>query len=340
MPWQDSVASWFKKSPWNIIWFVVGFFVFGGLVDLVKHLTELRADVAWVVLAGTQHPADATVKTWFVFALVSLVCLLAIFVLLYVQVRLNSRSQLHTLHKAQSELGNSRSRLTESGNVAQKTLDGMMTAANRIREQLFPPSKKLIHSYVRIHHIYRIHKNFDAEVRSEYEIRASNDRVHFLEIRLQVEPEADEVRYLHDLDFKVSEDGDKSHSLCYLLSRNDTRAKWVVIFFLPCIETNEPKARKFTVSYKWPRMFGRVDLKTQELYTWQLLSADPVSSFKCEVYLQPGANRNLKCEIAGQRGKDAIKPTTDPYQQWPGWVYDVDDADNGRYSLDIRADKP
>lgn len=226
------------------------------------------------------------------------------------------------------------------GDATAKTLQGMVRAVSRIREQLFRGQVPRVHM-VRWHSTYLIDQHFNGEVTRVYEFKALAEPVHFWQIWMWVEEAADPVALLDEINFKIR-DG-KDRQVTYLPSFVSDRQKKVMIFFLPQLEATESEARKVIVTYRWPRMFGQLAKDGVEVQGWTLTSAKPVCEACFEVYLEPGTGRNLTRRVAGKRmdgDKESLTPISHPEKRWPGFKYELHDAPAGDYSLELKLKQP
>ncbi len=224
------------------------------------------------------------------------------------------------------------------GVTASKTLHGMMLAAHRIRQQLVPASQLSIKVLRSIKNTYVIHKNFDTEVRREYEIAASDKPLHFWEIKIGVESAADPVEYPDDIDFKVWDEGGRE--VRYLPIMNDLRRKKLVLFFLPQIEPAEETPRKIVMTYRWPGMVKQINDR-HEMVSWIIESKEPVQLAEFYFFLEPGTGRLLSCEVGGPRLEgDAPQEIAHPEKKWPGWVYRLQNVPNDEYSVILKLRNP
>ncbi|PYT49517.1 MAG: hypothetical protein DMG44_10655, partial [Acidobacteria bacterium] len=220
--------------------------------------------------------------------------------------------------------------IQKQGEVANKTLQGMMEAVARIKTYLFPRNRWPAVRVVSMRYQIFISNNFDAQVICEFAIKALRDPLHFWEFEVWVEPEADPAFLLDCLEFKVRDA--TGHPQTYLPCMESERRKKVMIYFLPQVESAEADPRTLSISYRWPRMFGRLDKRGQEYWQWYQVSDENAQSLKFEFYLEPGAGRALKCEcVTPERPKESLQESTISRgsARWPGWIYEVPDAAPG-----------
>lgn len=321
------ITKWFDQHP---LWIVVSVLVsFSGLDTFLESVGNFRAPLTEFILAGLKvdyRRHAVGLKGWFFI----LICLLALGATLLFIFWLRAFLQKNRY----------RSMLTQQGSATAKTLQGMVRAASRIREQLFPGQAPRVHM-VRLHNTYLIDQHFNGEVTRVYEFKALAEPVHFWQIWMSVEEAADPVALLDEINFKIR-DG-QGQQVTYLPSLISDRQKKVMIFFLPRLEATESESRKITVTYKWPRMFGKLAKDGVEDQGWTLTSAMPVCEACFEVYLEPGTGRNLSCRIAGKRigeDKESLASITHPEKHWPGFKYELHDAAAGDYCLEFKLKQP
>lgn len=270
-------------------------------------------------------PGQAAVQTrlWFFLSFVLLVCAVAALLLLYLRSELMRR-----------EVTRNRD---ERRTVAFKTLMGMMRAASRIRDRIFPPARKPLKSFRSIKAVFNIHSNFDTEVREEYEIYSSDEPVHFLSLVEGVTDAADPVEYLDDINFKVIDNS--GHEVVYLPTENDGRLKRVVLYFLPRIEPREDP-RKIVVSYRWPGMAKQLDLLGEEDYSWEPTSRDPIALLEYSIFSEPGTKRVLACELAGPSNATETLSAVSNDKGWEGFCYKIENSPGGRCALTVKLRYP
>lgn len=231
--------------------------------------------------------------------------------------------------------------IQEQGEVANKTLQGMMEAAARIKAYLFQRNRWPAVRTVSLRYQIFISNNFDAQAICEFKIKALRDPLHFWEFEVWVEPEADPAFLLDCLEFKVRDA--TGHPQTYLPCMESERRKKVMIYFLPQVESGEPDPRALNISYRWPRMFGRLDKRSQEYWQWYQVSDENAQSLKFEFYLEPGTGRALKCEcVTPERPGESLKESTivRGSSRWTGWIYEVLDAASGKYEVLLTLRKP
>jgi len=283
-----------------------------------QYLTKL-IQLGLVVPAGQASPY---IRGWFVWLFFSLllVTVLTATLLIYTEVR---------RREAENEKNERRTK-------AFKTLQGMMRAASRIRDQLTPPAAKIVKSLDKVEVIYLVHKDFTTEVHREYHVRAMDQPLHFWTVGNRATGHATPVDYWDDIDFKVS--GGDGRELVYLPTENDPLAKQVIIYFLPRIEPGEEHPRKVIVTYKWPRLLAQLKELQEEDFSLTFDSKEPIKAVELAIYLEPGAGRNLVCEVSGPNYEGAkLEAKKHPDLNWPGYAYTVKNAPAGRSRFALTA---
>src|SRR6267154_3225330 len=221
----ETVRKWFEQHPVRMILSILGGIILLG--GFLKSLDAIHNHLDSVIQTGLQidwkNKSVATIAGLFG-VLLAVPVLLVIFFCLYV----------HAL-------------LTRSGRPQKKILDGMMRAVQRIGEQLLPQEHMHIKSFVTVKNTYLIDKNFNGEVRREYEIRATSGSLHFWEITSGVEHEADSVSGPDEINFKIRDGFGKEMS--YLPTKINPKKLAALAFFLPRIEPEEERPRKIVVTY-------------------------------------------------------------------------------------------
>ncbi len=217
----------------------------------------------------------------------------------------------------------------------QRTLDGTIRAASRIRNQMFPPvANGSGKSFEAVHYLYYINKKFDVEVHRRYRIRAGDSPLHFWESSFAVCADALPAETFVDIDFRViSHDAGKE--VVYLPTRNELQTKTACFFFLPRVEAGDQ--REIEVVYQWPGMALQMPKQGFEEYTIRLNSANRLKSYCLEVYLEPGSGGGLTCQETGVLLPQKTLEPIESHQGWPGWRYSAHDVpsllDNPQISL-------
>jgi hypothetical protein len=159
----------------------------------------------------------------------------------------------------------------------QRTLDGTIRAASRIRNQMFPVMAngggKTIES---VHYLFYINKKFDAEVHRRYRMRAGDIPLHFWESSIAVSPDALPAETFVDIDYRVISH-DAAKDVVFLPTKNELQRKAACFFFLPRVEPGD--AREIEVVYQWPGMALQLQKQGFEEFTGRLHSADLLRSY-------------------------------------------------------------
>lgn len=326
---RTSISNWLLEKRRPLIFAGVVLFTLG-IGEAIEHLEFLRSPTTNFVNRGLEldwNRHTVILRDWFLLVLfffsVGLVTLLLFWL----------RAEI-LLRRCEREF-------RRKSETAMKTLRGMSDAALRVKEQLFPIAKRPAAWQVSVHNTYLIHKNFDADVKRIYEYKAVDEPIHFWEIELWVESVAASVDFLDDINFKIR-DG-LGRVLTYLPIENAQRNKRVIVYFLPQIEPGESDARKIVVTYKWPRMFAKLDCEGSEIFRWKLNSKKNVKNARFEFFLQPGTGGNLECEFWGGRvlGDSLSRVSrTNDNEPWQGWAYQLVDAPQGEYCLKLTLKAP
>lgn len=322
------IDEWLDRHPVFIaISILLSFGALGKILHGFEVLRRLSSDFIISGLRIDWNARQIDIKAWFFFVLFgilySLACL-SVFLL-----------------RSRRLLGRYKMTLDEQSRLVDKTLRGMMAAASRIKAQLFPHDRVPAVAVISSKQKCFISSSFDAEMTWEYKFKALGQPLHFWEFETWVEEEATGMHLLDGLDFKVEDDNGRG--LSYLPTLDNLRRKKVIIYFLPQIDPEEAEARTVIVSYKWPRMFGRLDLNGQEYWTWILHSNELIKQARFEVYLESGTNRIFECQSAtapadGETLKEA-EIDKGP-NKWKGWIYNIPDAPPGEYTLSLKLKRP
>jgi hypothetical protein len=329
---QDA-EKWLRKHP---LWLATGVIVFIlGLAEYGHSFREELAVVDALVVDGiTPDWVHHTLvpKPWFSALLLVLVILLVVSVVLLIR-------KMTVSNQPKSQLEQEIAILKERYGVAKNTLRGMMEAASRVREQLFPSADRPVKNLKSVDSVYLIYKNFDVEVRHVYEVTASDRPLHFMELSDGVEDRDEGVEYLDDIQFKVKDGEGKT--LAYLLSRNDPKHKSIIVYFLPQVAPGEASPRKVIVTYRWPGALKQLDTVGSEPYAWSLVSKEKIREAKFQFYFEPGSGSQIHCEKAGALdGQQTLIDTLKHAEKdWPGWEYKIQDAPSGTYRLTVSLKK-
>ena len=322
-----------ERHPVRVILSVVLSII--GIGSIVRNIDTLngifeRCLAAGIIVEATSNGKNVVHSTrWLFTGTALLVAACAAFALLYLRAEVGRRGAIRTQD--------------ETSTIAFKTLQGMMRASSRIRDQLFPTAQQPIKSFAAIDNSYFIHKDFSGEVKRTSEIRAVKEPLHFYAVDVGVTSYADPVEYLDNIGFKVrDETGSEGREVVYLPTLNDPRKKKIMVYFLPRIEPTDPP-RRVTMSYHWPGMLNQLKKLGEEECNWTTNSSEEVPRVRIAIYTEPGIGGNLICELGGRRnGKQTLTQTTHQERGWPGWLYEIKDGPAGRtvYTLVLKLQKP
>lgn len=268
------------------------------LIEFSTHLKDARELMANLILLGMRidpEPRTIEIHGWLFFAASLEIFLLPTFFLLWIRAELRGRNDGTT-----------------------RTLRGVMRAAGHICKRLFPPGHLSDHTIEKVHFIYQIHKDFTAQVRRTYQIRAGKNPVYFIERGFRVRDYADAAESLIDIDFQVRDVKDPN-GVVYLPMVNEHKNKSACVFFLPRIEPGEE--RTFEISYKWAGMVRALKIEGEEEFTLRHTSAQEMSEFCMELYLEPGSGGNLSWEESGQALPSRTLCESKSQLDWPGVKY-------------------
>jgi len=285
------------------------------LLSLIGMATIIRNILSWygwfnaLVLGAVvvdQKTASMTVKPWFFWLFAILVSCCLVFLALLIRSDIN----LSVALKIKNE------RVT----TAFKTMQGMMWAATRIRDQHHPAATQVVKSFRNIDISFRINKEFDGDVVQKWEVLATTEPVHFWSTSVQATSEASPREYLDDINFKVTDE--TGNGIVYLPTENDARSKKVVMYFLPQIEVGaEP--RKIVFGYNWKGLFNQLKSKGSEEFNWATTSVQAISKIHFSILLQKGTGYELTCDVLGPMYGTA-KPVQAAVDDWTGFDYTLD----------------
>lgn len=320
-----NLSKVFKQHPFASI--LVGLTVLGTVANVLK---QVITSVGWInalVHLGVHiNKNSIEISAWFEIVILLCFALLIIVSTMY--------------FVAQSTINSIQLSANKRTEVALKTLDGMMDAAFKIRQQLIP-RKQPFSSFTLCKSQYLIDKDFSCEVVREFHLKATGTGINFFEVTIGAEEDAIPVEYLLDLNFQVKDLSQHGHfELAYLPTANRPRDKRVIIYFLPFIDPVEQEPRKIKVSYKWPGYFLHLKNYSKEMlmFSFPLVDIKDIELLECEVYLQPGTGHKLLCTkqgaTAGEQSLENLTLTLNG-EQWHGWKYTIKQAVSGEYALNL-----
>lgn len=213
--------------------------------------------------------------------------------------------------------------LEARNNTLRRTLGETISAASRIRSQLFPAVAHGVGKTIEsVHYLYYIHKNFDAEVHRRYLIRAGDTPMHFWQSAIGVSSNAAPIETFVDIGYRlISHDIGKD--LVYLPTRDDLHDKAACIYFLPFIASGE--RRDIEVTYRWPKMLLQLQTRGWEDFSVKLNNARALESYTLEVYLEPGTGGTLTCVESGVLLPNKNLEPAISHHGWSGWKYSGSD---------------
>ena len=216
----------------------------------------------------------------------------------------------------------------------QNALEELMGAVRQIRDQA---KQTKIKAWESLTFIYLINKDFSGSQSRISVMKAVDLPVHFWESVNNAEDEADSVRSLAEVNYKVRDLSSPQNNIVYLPSENGQRCKKACLFFLPPIQPGQ--SRKFEISFQWPGLFRRLK-KTSEDFEFTTSTREILSLYRVEIYLQEGTGSSLDCEITGdQHASQSLRAEKYESNGWSGYgfVYQVTDLPAGNLRLVLKA---
>jgi hypothetical protein len=326
--WKDWFAKLANEHPFAVAWAVI--LVVLAFVSRLNDVASFKEKFDWILQHGTYDDKEHHLilsSPWFFLLFFALATTWIIWPFLYAVATFRLRKAQRTKNERQT--------------TAYETLQGMMTAASRIRDRLNPAHAMPQKALKSVRMIYLISKDFSTEVTREYEVLALNDILHYWNLGNRPTEYADPVDYLDDIDFKVSEMNGIGE-VAYLPTKNEPRDKRITFYFLPRLEPGNP-ARRIQMSFKWPGFNKKLDVTGEEDISFTLSSVLPIESVRVEVYLERDTGRNLEGLISGPNyaGSQLYKQNH-PNTGWGGFVYLIENAPSGvnRYAVTAKLEKP
>ena len=315
--------NWVEEHPIRLAVFALVLFALVGTVyknlEIFRKITDSVFQIGITVEPRTNSVA---LKTWLFLSVLFLVFSLVLAILLYIQSEMRRRALL----------------TDDFREGTRRTLDGMMGAAAKIRDQLITHSKAPMKSFCFVKITYFIYTDYTAEVHREYSVTCSEQQIHWWTLSNNVTEYATPIPHLLNIGFKAADLGDKD--VAYLPTRNDGRSKEVMMCFLPRIEAGEKPPRHVEVTYRWPQLARQMAVKGYEDFTFNFESKETIPLVELYFYIEPGIGKNFVLERTGPvyEGETlkAAKITHDN-KEWSGWVYTVKDAPAGLQKYKVRA---
>ncbi len=295
-----STRNWFNQlsGTSRIGIFAVAFAILITAVEFLMHLKDARELMTSALVLGLDLDPTTTkveMRGWLFLAISLGLFLLCTFFLLWMRAELRGNSD-HTV----------------------RTLRGVMRAAGHICRRLFPQNHVSDLTMEKVHFVYQIDKNFNAQVRRTFRIRAGTSPVYFLERGFRVRDHADPTESLIDIEFQVRDLNDPD-GVVYLPMVNEPKNKSACIFFLPRIEPGE--ARTIELSYRWNGMARSLKVEGEEEFTMRQTTADNMAEFALELYLEPGTGGTLSWEESGHPITNKVLAASQSQLDWPGVLY-------------------
>jgi uncharacterized membrane protein len=309
-------------------------FAFALLLALIEYLDIVFKGSEFLgklIRAGIYFPKkdEPEPHLWFTLLLAFLVVAIFTLAVLWLHAKMN--------RKAEKALQISYNSLQKSHERAQVCLTGMMDAATHIRAQQTPDASRIIKTFDKVRMIYRISKDFSAEIVREYTIRAVGQPVHFWQSSVTPSGDANPMEYLNDIRFRILDVTTPTNPtpVTYLQTENQLRHKSFCIYFLPRLEPNQP-ARTLQVFYVWPGYFLEAKKKKRELLEASLKSADITQSVRIEIYLEEGSGGALGCEVLSLYAH-TLTPSQDTQTGWKGYAYEATNLAAGSHEHQLIA---
>ena len=150
------------------------------IVEFLVHLRDARELMTSFLLIGLNiepEPHKVEIRSWLFLAVSTWMFLSCVFFFLWIRAELRGRND-HT----------------------ERTLRGVMRAAGHLCRRLFPEGHSPDLTIEKIHFVYQLGKDFTAQVRRTYQVRAGKDPVYFMERGYSVRDYADPAESLIDIE--------------------------------------------------------------------------------------------------------------------------------------------
>lgn len=192
-------------------------------------------------------------------------------------------------------------------------------AADLICEQLFPGTAVPIKKVLSFKEVFTFYENGDCHCQQEMVLTADTSDVHFYEMSIAGEPEADPASYPSDIQLEVSPAANQG--LTYLISANEPKKKKLVIFFLPFIRGGASDQRTVTATYYWRGLMRKLFTEREEEFADRVKSSAAVPDIQYQFWIKPGIG-NLKCEQIGVKLPGEMLTENKPnLNGMRGWTY-------------------
>ncbi|HEX6904914.1 MAG TPA: hypothetical protein VF789_34720 [Thermoanaerobaculia bacterium] len=211
----------------------------------------------------------------------------------------------------------------KSGELASKSLAGMMRAATRIVNHFYPTLEHPPYAVDEVSISRTVHANGDNEVKARLLVRACSQPLHFWRISLVAESEAPGVEFLDEVDFKIT-DNSAGEPLTYLVTKNDIHSKEISAFFLPFLLPDQ-EAHEIVYTYRWPGMSRKLLVRGGEVFNWTARSQGVIHRVEYCLYFDPELHRShgLLCEVTGAKIPGAVLKEASSDAGWRGWRYEA-----------------
>jgi hypothetical protein len=243
---------------------------------------------------------------------------IAVIVILFVASLLFSGILLTRLKKSEEVIAHKMA-------LCSKTLTGMILAATKITNKLYPPAAIPPFSIETIQITTSVHEDGSSTVKAEYRIKAHGiNPVNFWEIAIGAETVAPPVEFLDEIDFKIK-DKQGAERVAYMVTRNETHNKEISVYFLPQLMPGEA-AREIVYTYGWPQMMkGLLEKGYEEFRFEELRSRTAVSQMDYVMYFHPKlwSSRKLSCAIVSSAVAGNLSEEDSQDLGWRGWRYRV-----------------
>lgn len=271
-----------EQHPIRLLLVVLG--LFSSVVFVLTHIewTQNKFDL-WVAhLAGLDH-FHSTTLFYFVFT----VCLALVWCAAFAITQWRLRKAV-TVHG--------------DGGAAKALRETTLAVENIIYDQDL--SKYALVSYKDTRYI---HRNFDGDVRREWEIKAVKVPVHFYPVTIRVQEQAESVWYLEQIGLEV-QDSKPEHKVVVLPGKSGPHNVSALLVFVPPIDPSESEPRKLVLKYEWKAMWKQLASDEHEHFEWELDSLQTIPFIEFEVLLEQGGDRVLTFEDVRQSKKLLPEP--------------------------------
>jgi hypothetical protein len=200
-----------------------------------------------------------------------------------------------------------------------RTFRQSTNAADLICEQLFPGTAVPVKKVLSFKEVFTFYENADCHCQLEMVLTADTSDVHFYEMEIRGEPEADSAGFPEDIQLEVTSAANQS--LTYLISANEPKTKRVVIFFLPLIRAGASDQRSVTTTYYGPGLMRKLFTKREEKFVDSVKSSAPVPDIEYQFWIKPRMG-DLVCTQIGKKveGEQLDRLGRNP-NGMVGWVY-------------------